>query len=346
VDTIVVGERLCPFVMPLKSSNTLRYVASDATSIDQAVLDVANEANLLMPEHAATLLSSTNQPRRRIVDENVKLDIWALNDDSDDEDEADPNDSSNTIDAADLDGVTNDELQYSKLNLHTEEVEKVMSEMNIVDTNRAVSDVLSEAHNLMKQQQDFRDRRMMKLRELVAEAEKPDSTLQIATSIDEVPLGMLKKHYEQVFDELEEPVRQVARPLPSRPHGATLIMFNAEFVQDFRDFEDLCEAVYRKVFYDMDYYDLLHIFLFHPKHVHIVYANDKKLNPVDYVMRSPFPTLLLIREVDMKAAYLSNIVPHIRQLSDRNKSNFLNQGLKACTKRLEACYVPQEPSKQ
>ena len=341
VDQIIVAEKLCPFVMPLKSSNTLRYIESDATTIDQAVVDVAIQANLLIPEDAIALSSLAEEPHRCIVDNNAKLDIWAL-DDSDDDDNDNPNDVLSSVDGYDSDDATNNDVKNSKKMLLSEEVEKRMTDMNTLDTNRAMWDVLSEAQSHMNQQQDVRDRRTKQLHAFIAEAENPDSTMKIVKSIDEIPPGMIKQHYVKVFDELEESIRHVTPPLPSRPHGATLIMFNSKFVMDFRDFEDLCQEVYHKILFDTDYYDSLHIFLFHPHYLHTVYTDKKKFTAVDYVMRSPFPTLLLIREVDMKAAYLSDVIPYVRRLSERNKRHFRDQGTKACIKRLEGCYVAQK----
>ena len=367
VDTIIVGERLCPFVMPLKSSNTLRYVASNATTIDQAVMDIATQANLLLPEHVIPPSSSHTMSRRRTAggngdaDNGSKFDIWAT-DDSDDEDDvvaANPKHDGTTTDDDDDDKHNvniddtatcnvedSNEMEHNKCSLSSEDVEKIVdddaSTLQALDSERAMWDVLSQAQSLLDEQQDFREQKTMQLRALVTEAQKPDATFRIATSLDEIPPGMIKQHYEQVFDELEESVRHVKPALPSRPHGATLIMFDAEFVKDYIDFEDLCEAVYRKVFCDMNYYDILHIFLFHPQYVHIVYAVEKTFSAIDYVMRSPYPTMLLIREVDMKAAYLSNIIPYLRKLSKRNESHFLNQGSKICIQRLQACYVPKQ----
>jgi uncharacterized protein len=51
VDLIVIGEKLCPFIEPLKLSNTIRYVLSNASDIEKAVEDVATEAKLLLKEH-------------------------------------------------------------------------------------------------------------------------------------------------------------------------------------------------------------------------------------------------------------------------------------------------------
>lgn len=48
IDTIVIGEKLCPFVAPLKESNAIRFVASNATNVEQAIYKVEAEAKLLL----------------------------------------------------------------------------------------------------------------------------------------------------------------------------------------------------------------------------------------------------------------------------------------------------------
>jgi Protein of unknown function (DUF1415) len=47
VDSVVIDEKLCPFVAPLKEANAIRYVASDASNVEQAVQEFAVEARLL-----------------------------------------------------------------------------------------------------------------------------------------------------------------------------------------------------------------------------------------------------------------------------------------------------------
>jgi hypothetical protein len=50
--------------------------------------------------------------------------------------------------------------------------------------------------------------------------------------------------------------------------------------------------------------------------------------------------MLLMREVDLKSAYLSGY-PRLRHLSAKNLNRFFDHGSRACRRQLEACYVPK-----
>jgi hypothetical protein len=305
VDTIVVGERLCPFVMPLKASNTLRYVASTAINIEQAVADVASQARLLMPDHP---IPTTPMKIRRVN---------SLDELSDDDESDGAQGESTFSDFEDID---------SKIASDDESMEMTQTSA-LFDSERAMWDVLSEAKSLLHERDD-----------------KPhDSASNDTEDAEMLTPGALARHYQNVMIELEEPLLRLKPPLPSRPHGATLIAFDAPFVLDFRDFEEVCEAVYRHVMYELNYYDALNIWIFHPNYLHKVYAQKTECNSVDYIMRSPYPTFLLIREVDLKAAYLSGY-PYLRRLSAMNKDKFRNLISRVCQARLDSCYIAQSPN--
>ena len=48
IDLVVIGEELCPFVSPLKESESIRFVSSNATTAEQAIHNFEVEAKLLL----------------------------------------------------------------------------------------------------------------------------------------------------------------------------------------------------------------------------------------------------------------------------------------------------------
>jgi hypothetical protein len=48
IDDVVIGEKLCPFALPVKNSNAIRIVASAAQNAAEATHDVSNELDLLL----------------------------------------------------------------------------------------------------------------------------------------------------------------------------------------------------------------------------------------------------------------------------------------------------------
>lgn len=101
------------------------------------------------------------------------------------------------------------------------------------------------------------------------------------------------------------------------------------------------------------YQDQLQLVLFHPRATHQTYGqvvspdddddneNDDDDNndgnrAGDYTIRSPFPTVHLLREVDVLAAVQSGY-PGLEHLPARNQARMQSQGTAICQERLEAC---------
>ena len=72
----------------------------------------------------------------------------------------------------------------------------------------------------------------------------------------------------------------------------------------------------------------LQLVLFHPAAVHSVYADAGAEDAADFSIRSPFPTVHLLREVDMLAAVRS--YPDAAGIPARNKARLRALGVKAC----------------
>jgi hypothetical protein len=203
IDTFVVRENLCPYVLPLLSTNRLRFVASKARKLNDAVSDIAKEARLLIPHHKP------------------------------------PN----------------------------------------TDTESPTSDSAA-------------------------------STLQ-----------------------------------GSERQSATLISFDAGFVREYENFENVLQVTYVRVLLEMNYNAFLHIWLFHPKFIRSVHSPNINHAPGDYAMRSPFPTLLLLPEAEVRRVMINRYL-HTNDISYQNKLTLFTLGARGCRKRFDACYVPNKNYKE
>lgn len=120
----------------------------------------------------------------------------------------------------------------------------------------------------------------------------------------------------------------------------TLLAFVAPFVDDFRDFVRLSWSLQTDAVLAHGHAENPRLVLFHPRATHQMYSSvftSEDDNPSDYVLRSPFPTIHLLREEDvMRAA--SGGYHDLESLPSRNKARLILQGLHACTSRLERCY--------
>ena len=73
----------------------------------------------------------------------------------------------------------------------------------------------------------------------------------------------------------------------------------------------------------------LQLVLFHPAAVHSIYADMGTEDAADFSIRSPFPTVHLLREVDMLAAVQR--YPDAAGIPARNKARLRALGVQACT---------------
>ena len=82
----------------------------------------------------------------------------------------------------------------------------------------------------------------------------------------------------------------------------------------------------------------LQVVLFHPQATHSTY-NDGPPDAADFTIRSPHPTLHLLREKDVLSAVRGG-VPDLALLPQRNRVRLREQGYEACHHRLEGCRDP------
>jgi uncharacterized protein len=125
---------------------------------------------------------------------------------------------------------------------------------------------------------------------------------------------------------------------PLQRHETTLIVFDSPFVHDFREFVRLSWALQSEAVIAAGYINDVQLVLFHPKATHQTYETDHDDGTAaNFTIRSPYPTIHLLREEDVLRA-ISGGYPNPETISSRNKERFHSQGVSACVDRLKNCY--------
>jgi len=119
----------------------------------------------------------------------------------------------------------------------------------------------------------------------------------------------------------------------------TLLVMDAPFVQEFKDFVHLSWTLQSDAVLANGHAEKLQLVLFHPLATHQTYSSlpDGDVNPGDYTIRSPFPTIHFLREEDVMKAVTCGY-PNLESLPARNQARLISQGLEVCKSRLEGCY--------
>jgi uncharacterized protein len=126
-------------------------------------------------------------------------------------------------------------------------------------------------------------------------------------------------------------------------HETTLIVFDGNFVRDFHDFVRLSWILQSDAVVAGGYVDDVQLVLFHPTAKHQTYGtDDQDGNAADFTIRSPYPLVHLLREVDVMRA-VSGSYPNLEDLPSRNKQKMLAQGFSVCKNRLLDCYKAKAP---
>jgi uncharacterized protein len=113
--------------------------------------------------------------------------------------------------------------------------------------------------------------------------------------------------------------------------------YNSNFSKNYIDFVRLSWMIQEQVVGET-YQELIHIVLFHPLATHQTYGNDQNNNPADYTIRSPYPTIHLLRQQDILNVVESNKnYADYEYIPSRNKAKFIQQGIQVCQERLQQC---------
>lgn len=119
----------------------------------------------------------------------------------------------------------------------------------------------------------------------------------------------------------------------------TLVVLNEEKCPSLKDFRDLIRLSWRvqeEAINSNEYTKHLQLVLFHPQATHDTYTEQDGEDAADYTIRSPFPIIHLLREVDVMSAVTSGY-NDLEGLPSRNKARMRRDGIELCAARLEAC---------
>jgi uncharacterized protein len=141
---------------------------------------------------------------------------------------------------------------------------------------------------------------------------------------------------DEVIEELGTEIKVLVKETPT--HETTLITYGmTSWTSDFRDFVRLSWQMQEMVVAE-NYVSDVQLVLFHPDATHQTYAyHGEEANPADYTIRSPFPTIHILRQVDVLRAVQSSY-PDLESLPARNQQRMIQQGLKICQERLQNCF--------
>lgn len=122
----------------------------------------------------------------------------------------------------------------------------------------------------------------------------------------------------------------------SQQHETTLVVLDDPSLKDFRDLVRLSWRAQEEAVNEPGYTGDLQLVLFHPEAAHNTYA-EKIDDAADYTIRSPYPIIHLLREVDVMRA-VTSAYSDLEGLPSRNKARFREQGVGTCAARLNACH--------
>jgi hypothetical protein len=136
------------------------------------------------------------------------------------------------------------------------------------------------------------------------------------------------------YDEEEEQRQQQQQPkLPSLQQQQQ--QQQHPFIANYMDFVRLSWTVQEQAVGEQ-YSNLVQLVLFHPLATHQTYGNEVD-NPADYTIRSPYPTIHLLRQEDVLKVVQGGY-PDLEYLPSRNKAKLIQQGIQTCQERLQQTY--------
>ena len=125
----------------------------------------------------------------------------------------------------------------------------------------------------------------------------------------------------------------------------TLVILNAQIFHAMSEYRNLIQLSWRiqsDCIVDRGHSDHLQLVLFHPLAVHDTYTEQPPRDDGDeddcanYTIRSPHPTVHLLRQADVMRAARGGYAD-LEGLPSRNKARLRGDGLEVCRRRLEEC---------
>ena len=137
------------------------------------------------------------------------------------------------------------------------------------------------------------------------------------------------------------------KPQPSSFPETTLVILDAHIFPAMSDYRNLIRLSWRiqlDCIVNRGHSDHLQLVLFHPLAVHDTYTeqppgdddDDDDDDCANYTIRSPHPTIHLLRQADVMRAARGGYAD-LECLPSRNKARLRGDGLEACRQRLEEC---------
>lgn len=144
----------------------------------------------------------------------------------------------------------------------------------------------------------------------------------------------------QSIDLVREEAHALVGTEAAPAHETTLIILDTpEWSRDYREFVRLSWDLQEQVVEEAGLVGTLQLVLFHPLATHQTYAGwAEEEDAADYTIRSPYPTVHLLREVDVLQAVQGGY-PNLETLPMRNQAKLIQQGSDACKRRLEECSI-------
>lgn len=131
-------------------------------------------------------------------------------------------------------------------------------------------------------------------------------------------------------------------------HETTLVILDSDpapiWSKNYREFVRLSWDLQEIAIYQAGLMEDLQLVLFHPWATHETYGmvdeagrSSTSSRPGDYTIRSPYPTVHLLRRVDVQRA-VEGGYPNLETLPARNQAKLDQQGIEVCQRRLEECF--------
>jgi len=126
------------------------------------------------------------------------------------------------------------------------------------------------------------------------------------------------------------------KSISKRPETTLVILNenNCPSLKDYSSFVQLSWKIQSQAILKNGHVDKVQIVLFHPFATHSTYSSEEN-DAADYTIRSPYPTIHLLRQADVLHGVKS--YNNLESLPFRNKTTLRKDGLQVCQARLENC---------
>mmetsp|Transcript_33850 Transcript_33850/g.99764 ORF Transcript_33850/g.99764 Transcript_33850/m.99764 type:complete len:316 (+) Transcript_33850:141-1088(+) len=172
---------------------------------------------------------------------------------------------------------------------------------------------------------------------------------QISAEADLLVAGLLSKNADEITVsdndggmEMSNNKNNNSSPPQTFPE-TTLVILDTQIYPSLSEYRNLIQLSWRiqsECIVDRGHSDRLQLVLFHPLAVHDTYTEqpeaEREGDCANYTLRSPHPTVHLLRQVDVMRAARGGYAD-LEGLPTRNKAKLRRDGLEVCRRRLEGC---------